>query len=100
MSLTAEAPAVIPFFLFVADSHRLLVIDQTLGMAKCTRPDRPFPATDFSLSTLTRQQRRNPYLLEFLLKNYLLMVVFNLAVVAAVLLLSKSPNQRLSKACG
>ncbi len=92
MSLTAEAPAVSRFFSSSPIHIGFWLLVKPSGWRNALDQIDPSLPTDFSLTTLTPEQRRNPYLIEFLLKNYLLMVVFNVAIVAAVLLLFKIPQ--------
>ncbi len=83
--LFSSTPLHIGFWLLVKPSawrHALDQIDSTLP-------------TEFSYFTLTSEQRRNPVLLQFLFKNYLLMVLINVAVVAIILTLLKIPQPAL-----
>ncbi len=52
-------------------------------------------STEFSYLTLTPEQRRNPVLIQFLLNNYLLLVMFNVAAVAIFLSLAKIAQPEL-----
>ncbi|MHB0989459.1 MAG: ATP-binding protein [Bellilinea sp.] len=75
----ATTPLHIGFWLLVKPSAWRKALDQI---------DLTLP-TEFSCLTLTPEQRRNPVLVQFLLNNYLLLVMFNVAAVAIILSLAK-----------
>ena len=85
MSLTAELPGISRFFSSTPFHIGFWLLVKPSGWRNALdRIDASLP-DDFSLLTISSQQRSNPLLLEFLIKNYLLMIAFNLAIVAAML---------------
>ncbi|MHB0967922.1 MAG: hypothetical protein ACYC36_15865, partial [Bellilinea sp.] len=81
----ATTPLHIGFWLLVKPSAWRTALDQI---------DLTLP-TEFSYLSLTPVQRRNPALIRFLLNNYLLLVIFNVAAVAIYLSLAKIAQPKL-----